>query len=121
MHIVDEPIETVHLYVVREEQKQPYTALPLFMACVCLMLIAGLTFYSGEHQVYEHTRLTLPAHFLPPQSFQVSQAIIPTGTKNYPATTAYGVLTISNGSVIAQVIPAGFTVQNVATDAAMYV
>ena len=49
MHIVDEPIETVHLYVVREEQKQPYTALPLFMACVCLMLIAGLSLRSAHN------------------------------------------------------------------------
>jgi hypothetical protein len=121
MHIVDEPIETVHLYVVREEPKRPYTVLPLLSACLCLLAIASLAVYSGEHPAYEHQTLTIPARFLPPQTFTAAQPIIPTGIKTYPATTAQGTLTITNGSVIAQVIPAGFTVQNVAIDATVYV
>jgi len=107
MHIVDDSMETVHLYVVREEPKRPYTVLPLLIACVCLVLIAGLSFYSGEHPTYEHTTLVLPAQFLPPQTFQASQAIIPTGTKNYPATTAQGTLTVTNGSVETMQLPSG--------------
>ncbi|SRR6266568_5590324 len=121
MHIVDDSMETVHLYVVREEPKQPYTVLPILIASVCLVLIAAIAVYSGEHPAYEHKTLILSAQLLPPQTFQTSQAIIPTGIKTYPATTAHGILTFTNGSVIAQVIPAGFTVQNVATDAAVYV
>src|SRR5438094_9907976 len=100
MHIIDEPVETVHLYVVREWPKQPYTSLPLLIACLCVVAIAGLSVYSGQHPAYQHKTLTMPAQFLPPQTFQTSQAIIPTGIKTYPATTAHGVLTITNGSII---------------------
>src|SRR6266700_8172544 len=121
MHIVDDSMETVHLYVVREEPKQPYTVLPILIASVCLVLIAAIAVYSGEHPAYEHKTLILSAQLLPPQTFQTSQAIIPTGIKTYPATTAHGILTFTNGSVIAQVIPTGFTVQNVATDMAVFV
>src|SRR6266702_362525 len=126
MHIVDEPIETVHLYVVREEPKQPYTVLPLVAACLCLLAITGLAVYSGEHPAYEHQTLTIPARFLPPQTFTAAQPIIPTGIKTYPATTAHGTLTITNGSVIAQTLPAGLIFLSksgvsVITDQAVYV
>ena len=126
MHIVDEPIETVHLYVVREEPKRPYTVLPLVAACLCLLAITGLAVYSGEHPAYEHQTLTVPARFLPPRTFTAAQPIIPTGIKNYPATTAHGTLTITNGSVIAQTLPAGLTFVSksgvsVITDQAVYV
>src|SRR6266568_8091001 len=126
MHIVDEPIETVHLYVVREEPKRPYTLLPLLAALLCVAAIASFTVYSGQHPAYEHQTLTIPAQLLPPQTFTAAQPIIPTGIKNYPATTAQGTLTITNGSVIAQILPAGFTtVSNtgisVVTDRAVFV
>jgi hypothetical protein len=121
MRVVDDTIETIHLYVVREEEKQPYTLLPLFCALLCLIGIAALTLYSAQHPYYEHERLTLPAHFLPPRTFQASQPIIPTGVKTYPATTAYGILTITNGSVISQTIPQDFRIENVVTDVAVYV
>src|SRR6266702_173788 len=109
MHIVDDPVETIHVYMVREEPKQPYTVLPLLAALLCLAMIAGITVYSGQHPVYEHQTLTIPARFLPPQTFTAAQPIIPTGIKNYPATTAQGTLTITNGAGIAQILPAGFT------------
>src|SRR2546423_87592 len=121
MHIVDDPIETVHLYVVREEPKQPYTVMPLIAACLCLLAIVGLTVYSGAHPAYEYQTLTLPAQLLPPQTFTATQEIIPTGVKTYSATMAHGILTITNGSVISQTIPQGFRAENVITDAAIYV
>ena len=126
MHIVDEPIETVHLYVVREEPKQPYTVLPLCAAFFCIIVIASVVAYSGLRPTYAHTTLTVPAQFLPLRTFKTSQAIIPTGTKTYPATTAHGTLTITNGSVISQTLPAGFIfISNsgvpVATDQAVFV
>ncbi len=55
------------------------------------------------------------------RSFTASAAVVPTGVKTYPATTASGVLTITNGSIIAQVIPSGFIVGAVAADHAAYV
>src|SRR6266567_7040084 len=126
MHIVDDPVETIHVYMVREEPKQPYTVLPLLAALLCLAMIAGITVYSGQHPVYEHQTLTIPARFLPPQTFTAAQTIIPTGIKTYPATTAQGTLTITNGSVIAQTLPAGFILTinsnvSVVTDQVVYV
>jgi hypothetical protein len=121
-----EPIETVHLYVVREKEKKPFVVLPLCAAVWCLSFIVGVTVYSGYHPTYEHATRSLPAHFLPLQTFKSTQAIIPTGIKTYPATTAHGILTLTNGSVIPQTLPAGFTsVSNsgvsVVTDTAMFV
>ena len=119
--IATEPIETIHLYVVREEEKRPYAVFPLFCALLCLVSIVAMTLYSAEHPYYEHERLTVPATFLPLKVFKAEVSIIPTGVKTYPETTAHGLLTITNGSIIAQFIPAGFTVQGVATDKAVYV
>jgi hypothetical protein len=126
MHIVDDQVETIHVYMVREEEKQPPLLLPLCAALVCLAVIAGVTMYSGSHPAYEHQTLTVPAHFLPPQTFTAAQAIIPTGIKTYPATTAGGTLTITNGSVIAQTLPAHLILLSntgiqVVTDTAVYI
>jgi len=118
---VQDEVETIHLYVVREQEKKPYTILPLLCASLCLLGIATLTLYSAQHPYYEHERLIVPAVVLPLKTFTAQVAIIPTGVKSYPATTAHGVLTITNGSIIAQVLPIGFTVQGVATDRAVYI
>src|SRR6266568_5834201 len=107
MRVVDDTIETIHLYVVREEEKRPYTVFPLLCALACLLGIVAVTVYSAQHPYYEHEQLAVPAEVLPPQTFTVTQPVIPTGVKTYPATTAEGMLTITNGSVIAQTLPAG--------------
>ncbi|MBV9688147.1 MAG: baseplate J/gp47 family protein [Ktedonobacteraceae bacterium] len=113
MQAVDENIETIHLYVVREEPKKPYAVLPLLGGFLCLVGLVAVTVYSAYHPYYEHERLTLPAHFLPLQTFITTEMIIPTGIKTYPATKARGQLTIYNGSILQQNIPAGmiFTTQ----------
>ncbi len=107
MQVVDDEAETIHLYVVREEEKRPYTAFPIFCALLCLVSIVVVTLYSAEHPYYEHERLTVPATFLPLKVFKADVPIIPTGVKTYPATYAHGVLTITNGSVVSQELPAG--------------
>lgn len=110
VNIVDEPIETVHLYVVREKEKKPFTFLPLCAAVLCLAFMVGVIIYSGYHPAYERETRVLTAHFLPLQTFSAAQRVVPTGVKTYPATFAHGALTISNGSIISQEIPKGFTV-----------
>lgn len=104
---VDE-IETIHLYVVREAEVKPYSLLPVFWMFLCLLSIAAFTLYEAGHPVYEHKQLTVPAILLPLKTFNTVAPIIPTGVKSYPATTAHGMLTITNGSVISQTLPAGF-------------
>lgn len=106
MQQVEDKIETIHLYVVREEEKRPFTLLPLTCAFLCLVGIAALILYSGQHPYYEHKTLTIPAHFFF-QNFEISEPVIPTGSKTYPATTAHGILTLTNGSVITQELPQG--------------
>src|SRR5579863_323386 len=110
MQVVDDEIETIHLYVVREEEKRPYAVFPLLCALLCLVGIVTLMLYSAQHPYYEHERLTVPATFLPLKVFKVEIPIIPTGVKTYPATYAHGFLTFSNGSVIGQSVPVGFTI-----------
>ena len=109
MHAVENEVETIHLYVVRDHEKKPYTLLPLLCALLCLLAIAAVTFYSAEHPYYEHQRLTVPAEFLPPKTFRAEAPIIPTGVHTSSATIAHGTLTITNGSVISQTLPAGLT------------
>lgn len=121
MFSVDDKPETIHLYVVREEEKRPNTAFPLFCSLLCLLGIVALTIYSAQHPYYEHARLTVPAQLLPIKVFEVKAPIIPTGIKQYPATYAHGFLTFSNGSVIGQSVPEGFVVDGVKTDSAIYV
>lgn len=120
--IVDE-METIHLYVVREKDKKPPVFLPLVAAVLCMAAIVGVTAYSALNPVYEELRI--PAHFFL-RSFTTTEPIIPTGVKTYPATTAQGTLTITNGSVISQTFPAGmiFNGQDgieVVTDSAVFV
>ena len=117
----DKPIETIHLYVVREDARKPPSPLPVILAVLCVLVMIALTVYSGTHPSYEHQALRLPAQFLPLHTFSATERVIPTGTKTYAATTAHGILAITNGSIIAQVIPTGFTISNVATDATVYV
>src|SRR5438270_1856771 len=107
MQAVENEVETVHLYVVREHEKKPYTLLPLLCALVCLLGIVAVTLYSAQHPYYEHERLTVPATLLPLKVFRAEAPIIPTGVKTYPATTAHGTLMITNGSVVSQELPAG--------------
>ncbi|MGI9061217.1 MAG: hypothetical protein ACR2H5_21860 [Ktedonobacteraceae bacterium] len=107
MQQVEDQIETIHLYVVREKEKNPYTFLPLFFAFLCLVGIAALTLYSGEHPSYEHETLRVPALLLPLKTFSASVHVIPTGMKTIPATNATGTLTVTNGSILSQELPKG--------------
>src|SRR5947209_7194892 len=110
MYVVDEPIETIHLYIVREEAKRAPVLLPLLGALLCLAVIIGVTAYSGLHPSYEHETLRIPAQFLPPQTFSTIQPVLRTGVKTYPATTAHGILTITNGSILSGELPKRVTI-----------
>lgn len=107
MFSVDDKPETIHLYVVREEEERPHTAFPLFCSLLCLLGIAVLIFYSAQHPYYEHKRLTVPATFLPLKMFKAEVPILSTGMKTFPATYASGALTLTNGSILSETLPAG--------------
>jgi hypothetical protein len=117
----EDKMETIHLYIVKEQPKRPNTFVPLFCAFLCLVFLAADVWYSAEHPYYEHERLSIPAQYLPLKIFRAETPIIPTGIKTYPATYAHGWLTFSNGSIIGQSVPAGFIIDNVSTNYAVYV
>lgn len=105
--IETEPIETIHLYVMREdEQPKPPLLLMLFYVLAFLCLISTGFLNRATLPTIEKT-IRVPAVFLPPKVFTASAPIIPTGHRTYPATYARGTLTIYNGSVITQILPAG--------------
>lgn len=102
----DEELETIHLYVVREEAARP-SMLPVFLALVTLSVLLVLCTLSPASQPEERRAIRIPAVFLLVKSFTTSVPIIPTGIQTYPATNAQGVLTLTNGSVVSQELPQG--------------
>jgi hypothetical protein len=100
-------METIHLYVVREEEPRPSSLLPLVWALLSLVGIVALTIYSGEHPALAHQTLRVPALLLPLRTFTASVTVLPTGVKTYPATHATGTLTITNGSIVSEALPKG--------------
>lgn len=120
MQTVDEQPETIHLYVVREAAPKP-PLLPLILSVVALSALVAICALVPYQQPVTRMTLRVPAVPLDIKTFTAQAAIVPTGVKTYPATTAHGVLTITNGSVIAQTIPQGFRLDNVVTDASVFV
>ncbi len=124
MQTVDEQPETIHLYVVREEVK--LSLFPIFIPVQALIVIAALCTLFPYQQPVTRITLRVPVIPLAIKTFTAQAAIVPTGIKTYPATTAHGILTITNGSVVAQTLPAGLTIVSnggilVVTDRATYV
>ncbi len=126
MHQVeDEPIETIHLYVVREGQKRP-SLIPVIISVLALSILIAFCALTPYRQPVIRAAIRIPAVLLPLKTLSAATPIIATGIKTYPATTAHGTLIITNGSVIAQQLPAGLIFtgtdgQGVATDAAVFV
>src|SRR5258708_27709137 len=125
MQTIDKQPETIHLYVVREAAPKP-SLLPIFLSFVALSLVIAIGVLSPNQQPEQRASIRVPAVLLPIRTFTAVTPVIPTGVHTYPATTAHGILTITNGSVIAQTLPAGLillsnTAVQVATDAAVFV
>jgi hypothetical protein len=121
----DQPLETIHLYVVREGQKRS-SLIPVIISLLALSVLSAFCALVPYRQPELRKTLRLPAVPLPPVTLSVTEPIIATGIKIYPATTAQGVLTLTNGSVIAQELPArllfaGRDGVGVVTDSPVYV
>jgi hypothetical protein len=123
--VEDEPIETLHIYFEREQPPRP-SVLPIVLSVVALSILIAIGVLSPAQQPVMRAVIRVPAVLLPPRTFTAQTPVIPTGIKTYPATTAHGTLTITNGSIIAQILPAGFTTVShtgvsVVTDRAVFV
>lgn len=124
MYQVEDKPETIHLYVVRDEPARPSIA-PIVLSLFTLSLLIILSTITPYRQPVTRTAIRVPAVPLFARTFSAPIQVIPTGSTTYPATEARGVLSIRNGSVIGQTLPAGFVLSSsgvqVATDAAVYV
>ncbi len=126
MHQVDdEPIETLHIYLEREQPPRP-SLLPLILSVVALSLLIAIGVLSPNQQPVRRALIRVPAVLSSVRTFTAVAPVVPTGVRTYPATTAHGILTITNGSVIAQTLPAGVIFitnsgVSIATDQAVFV
>jgi hypothetical protein len=131
-----EPMKTIHVWMVPESEREPEEQgrswLPDWRAigqrCVqflALLLLAVVC--TAESSPASRIRtLTVPAILLPVQTIAARAAIIPTGVKTIPARQARGILTVYNGSILRESLPAGFIVTastgvEIATDQAVVV
>jgi hypothetical protein len=126
MHQVDDaPMETLHIYFEREQPPRP-SLLPIVLSVCALSLLIAIGVLSPYQQPELRALIRVPAVLLPPRTFTAQTPVIPTGVRTYPATAAHGVITITNGSVISQTLPAGLIfISNrgvsVSTDQAIFV
>ena len=100
------PLETIHLYVVREGHERP-SLLPVLISVVALSLLLAIGILTPSQQPEQRASIRVPAVLLPLRAFSTTVTVIPTGVRTFPATRASGVLTITNGSILAQHLPAG--------------
>src|SRR5258706_1925597 len=99
MQVLDEePKETIHLYVIPEDQlprKPDYPS--LFIACLglmCILAIIGISVFSAgptDHEV--SFTLTLPGFHLSPVAKTMKVTVPATGKGHNPAPTATGMIT----------------------------
>ena len=106
-------MQTLHVYLDEEEEEQTPPPPPpndwgtRFMGVLAVAMLA--IFILAPYQpVYAVSFLSVPAIFLPPRVFTVTEQMTPTGTQTTPATTAHGVLTFFNGSLFSQGVPQNF-------------
>jgi hypothetical protein len=79
----------------------------VIMACLAIAML--LTFVvMPDAPLYTTKTLTVPAILLPVRTITVSVPITATGVKTYPATSASGTLTITNGGSLTEYIQTGF-------------
>jgi hypothetical protein len=105
MRVMKDKPETVHIYVVREEERP--SLLPIFLSVIALLALVVVCTLFPYQQPEIREAIRVPAVLPPLQTFTTTVQVIPTGVKTYPATTAHGILTLTNGSVVSSELPKG--------------
>ena len=105
MRVMEDKPETVHIYVVREEERP--SLLPIFLSVIALLALVVVCTLFPYQQPEIREAIRVPAVLLPLQTFTTTVQVIPTGVKTYPATTSHGILTLTNGSVVSSELPKG--------------
>lgn len=108
----EEDMETVHIYVCEDVSSKPtHRIWDRAVQVLAMGMLSAFCLIPSVPPAVVKT-ITVPAQFLPLQTVSVQTPIIPTGKHMIPATLAYGVLTIYNGSIFTQAIPQGFTLMS---------
>ena len=109
MQRVEEPMETIHLYVVPEDQLPPKPDFAsLIIATLCSFVLVGLVGLSLLSPRAEPTisfQTTIAGYRLPPVSKTISVSVQATGNGHSNATYAQGTITFYNGQPYTQIIP----------------
>lgn len=111
--------------MVREGQEHS-SLLPVLIFVFALSLFIALGVPLPYQQPEIRALIRVPAVLLPLKTLTTSVSVVPTGIKTYPATTAQGVLTITNGSILSEELPQGMILtgkdgREVTTDATVFV
>jgi len=112
MRVIDEePMETLHLYIVPEDQlppKRDYFA--IFMIIFCSLFLIGIIALSllapSPNQDVSFS-LSIQDFHLAPVSKTITVSVTATGQGHIPASTATGTITFYNGAIYTQIIPFG--------------
>ncbi|HEX6478481.1 MAG TPA: baseplate J/gp47 family protein [Ktedonobacteraceae bacterium] len=106
------PMETLHLYVLSEDEvpRQPDypSIMGAFFAVLCLLVMLGISGFSATPTESKIAfTLTIPGFHLAPVSKTLKTIVVATGKGHTQATTATGMLTFYNGLPYTQIIPIG--------------
>jgi hypothetical protein len=109
MRVVDEPMETLHLYVVPEDQLPPKRDyLSIGMVIFCFLFIIGIMTLSILAPSPNHDvsfSLNIQGFSLAPVTKTIKLNVIATGKQYVPSTTATGKITFYKGAIYPQIIP----------------
>ncbi len=109
-------LETIHLYLVPEEEERSVNwpkLIAILTRGLTMLFAVGLLSWGlllPENPVYDTHTITVPLLPLPVQTLYASAVLIPTGSITDPAIQSTGTLTLYNGSVLVQSLPANFLV-----------
>ncbi|MGH2478461.1 MAG: baseplate J/gp47 family protein [Ktedonobacteraceae bacterium] len=128
----EDEMEIIHVYMLREplpdEQQSGNrwaTILHWIMGCLAVLLLSGFCLIPDSPVLVTRT-ISVPVIPLPLVQLTARVSIVPTGVSTIPALQARGTLTIYNGSILQEALPAGFIVTThngieIATDQAVIV
>lgn len=107
--IVDEqPMETLHLYVVPEEPKTRRNYLSIFITILCSLIVIGIIAISVFSPTPNHNvafTINVQGFALPPVTKTTTVTATATGKGHSDATFATGMITFYNGALYTQIIP----------------
>ena len=104
-NIIDSTASDLDAAPLREGQTRP--SVPVILSMLALSLLIAIGVLTPYQQPEQRASIRVPAVLLPLKTFHAAEPVMATGVKTYAATPAHGILTITNGSVIAQELPAG--------------